>query len=287
MSATVTERPAFTSLSAFLPPMSYGTDARIEVPAWAFMPDQWSAAFLNGLYRCSPTWRGKRVWEVGVGTGVNLIALSGLVQPLRWYFSDFDQRCVPLALRNITRSVGLNHRYHALSGSRDLLNAPDGGMSPTVEVIFGCLPQVPVEVIDLGEGDNFSHYYCPKRYPKSHLHPCGLGLVEALLKQARDVLTPRGEVVLNLGGRPGQERLLQMFAECDFEPAIVHVEVVPQHAATSLASLAALENGGHADFEFFADAGHEERINARHAEHRRLRGQPVFHRIYVIKGTLT
>lgn len=272
-------------LSTLLPADLVGAhDVHIRIPQWAFIPDRWTAAFLRGLVLLAPEWKSKRVWEVGVGTGVNLILLNDA--PCReYYFSDFDPRCTQLALENVS-SNGLDLiRYRALTGPWDLVTPPNGAWVPNVDVVFACIPQVPAD-FDLTQGDNIAHYYCPRRYPNSRLHACGLGLNEELLKQARRVLSSRGSVVLNLGGRPGIERLKEMYVTCGYVPRVAHEEIIPQHHETSLESLAVLEENGHTQFEFFEDEAARMRINARTAEERRKRELPLFHKIYVIEGVL-
>lgn len=260
-----------------------GADAPISIPEWAFRPDQWSAAFLRGLRRCAKDWRGRRLWEVGVGTGLSLILLGKWVEDALWYYSDFDERCVPLARQNLETAVGGLAAY-PLEGAWDLLTPPDGRIAPEVDVIFGCLPQVPV-VHNGFAPDWIAHYYDPVRYPKAQFHALGLGLIETLLTQAREILMPSGSVVLNLSGRPGLKRLKTLFRFCGYEAAVIYEEMIPQHRGTSLASLAALEGAGHPDFEFFADLQGQVAISARQAEERRGRS-PIFHKIYVMQGRL-
>ncbi len=272
-------------LSELLPRDLKVADSMMHIPDWAFRPDQWTAAFLRGLTQHAQSWNGKRVWEIGVGTGGNLVALRFLANGATFYFSDFDSRCVPLASRNIATAGASTCRYYPLHGSWDLVTAPEGKTAPKVDIIFGCIPQVPSNV-DLSARDNVAHYYNPQRYPNSHLNPCGLGLVEALLQRAPDVLSENGQVVLNLAGRPGIGRLEAMFAACGFASRVLYQTVIAQHKDTSLESLAALEKEGHGDFEFFSDPENCNGINARLAEWRRGRGMPVYHRIYVIEGTM-
>lgn len=260
----------------------------LKIPKWAFKPDQWSVAFLRGLTKIVRSWKSKSVWEVGVGTGVNLVTLHDQVLNAEWYFSDYDSRCVPLAMENIFRVSPKCKNLNPLEGSWDLLTPPTkGGLkAPKVDIIFGCLPQVPMQLDSSLGDDRLAHYYDPKRYPRAHLNALGLGLVETLLVRARKVLTPKGSVVLNLGGRPGRKRLLELFREAGYTPHVVHSETIEQHAGTSLASLAELEKNGHGDFEFFVDAHCKKPINAKVAEKRRVKGKRIYHKIYVIAGTL-
>lgn len=292
----------------------YNWKIQLKVPEWAFEPDQWSEVFWDSLIPLALNWKNKRIWEVGVGTGINLMMLRKLVEAT-WYFSDYDARCVPLAIENLNRGANAvdiykrvasrgEHNYNPksweqlhlrpdlgelcpLTGSWDLVSPPKqgGDTVPTVDIIFGCLPQVPAE-IDLGLGDRIAHYYDPNRYPKAHFNALGLGLVETLLVEAKSVLAPKGEVILNLSGRPGLKRLRSLFRKTGYNPEVIEREVIEQHVGTSLASLATLEENGHEDFEFFYDSDCRIPLDAREAELRRLAGEEVYHYIYVMKGTL-
>lgn len=258
----------------------------LRVPAWAFLPDQWSVAFLRGLLTLADSWKNKCIWEVGVGTGINQLVLGKLAPQTRFYFSDLDPRCAPLVLSNLTAAGLMDKRFTALPGIWDLVWPPEAEINlPKVEVLFGCLPQVPTEM-NLSVGDRLAHYYDPDHYHEAHLHHLGLGLNEALLRRAPKVLKANGQVVLNLSGRPGLRRLTKMFQACGYRPEIAHAATIAQHAGTSLASLAAMEAAGQPNFEFFADASATMRLNARQAEQRRIKGREVYHKIYVIAGTL-
>jgi len=257
----------------------------IDVPSWAFLPDQWSIAFLRGLKEASKNWSHKKVWEVGVGTGINILCLRGQVRNVTWYYSDVDDRCVPLANENLGVSVDGTATYQPLYGSWDLVCPPVGAQRPHVDIIFGCLPQVPLHA-DLSLADRHAHYYDPEAYRDSHLHVYGLGLNEALLTRAREVLRPKGKVILNLGGRPGREKLELLFKEAHYSSRVLHEAIVRQHSATSLESLAHLEEEVSASFEFFTDKEAANCIGAIEAERRRLDELPVYHKIYVFEGSL-
>ncbi|PIQ68431.1 MAG: hypothetical protein COV91_04155 [Candidatus Taylorbacteria bacterium CG11_big_fil_rev_8_21_14_0_20_46_11] len=277
----------------------------LDAPEWAFKPDLWSVVFLRGLTRISDDWNHKRIWEVGVGTGLNVMILRKLTEGCHWFLSDYDARCVPLAEENLSRfpytldkSHGkAPHTLHPLKGSWDLVTPPSDSEheAPKVDVVFGCLPQVPAH-IDRPTGDWIAHYYDPERYPKAHLNALGLGLVETLLVDAKKILRTGGQVVLNLSGRPGLDRLKSLFNKNGYRlrnltgyyrpEGVIWTQGISQHPGTSLASLAALEKSGHKDFEFFADFELWEPINAGEAEERRIAGEKVYHKIYVMAGTL-
>jgi methylase of polypeptide subunit release factors len=261
---------------------------KVHVPEWAFRPDHWNTTFLRGLMAVSEDFASARLWEVGVGTGINLVALSDRVPDATWYFSDYNPDCVSLASSNL-RAAGVDcSSYNPLEGRRNLVYAEVGQTAaPRVDVVFGCLPQVPTTQ-DLSEADRIAHYYDPSMFPCSRRQACGLALNEALLTAARGVLLPKGKVILNLSGRAGERRLHDMFRECGYSPRVLYETIVPQHAATSLKSLATIESKdqGGPEFEFFADPEARMPLSAGDAEVRRYNGDPVYHKIFVIEGTL-
>lgn len=282
------ETAALHRLQDLLPHDIIGTHSHCEicVPDWAFRPDHWTVTFLRGLAKVRHDLAFASVWEVGVGTGVNLIALSNLVSGASWYFSDYNPDCTSLAASNL-QAAGVHGSYTPLWGRRNLVHADVGQVVPKVDVVFGCLPQVP-EAHGIDRDDRVAHYYDPRMFPCSSRHACGLALNEALLMGATRVLNPKGRVILNLSGRPGRERLDCMFNECGYAARVLHEAIVPQHAATSLNSLVAIESESSTRqaFEFFADPEAHVPLCAGRAEARRQKGQPVYHKIFVIEGTL-
>ncbi len=266
----------------------YDVVERLQIPDWAFKPDQWSLAFLRGLYQVAQTWSGKKIWEVGVGTGINLVILSEFVKKAEWFFSDFDSRATFLAIENEIRfSFKKNEiKFKALEGSWDLTLGPNGKTISNVDVVYACIPQVPVASdFDLMVDDRVAHYYLGNGHSEKW-NEYGLGLCASLLCQLENILSPKGCVVLNLGGRPGISRLLRLFSDHGYIASIVYEEVVTQHSKTSLQTLATMEGNGHEDFEFFLDESCSQPLNAREAEALRVRGIKFYHKIYVIEGTL-
>lgn len=259
----------------------------IMKPDWAFHPDQWSFVFLQGLNKILHEWRGKSVWEVGVGTGNNIIELYNKTEVRKWYISDLNPNCTLLAYENILNSVPFNQgNIIPLYGVWDLVTPQNDSTAeaPKVDIIFGCIPQIPAE-INLLQADNMAHYYNPEKYLDSHLNILGLGLNEALLKRSKILV--RDSVVLNLCGRPGLEKLCNMFTDNNYTPKIIHKDIVPQDIHTSLSSLVSFEEQGLNDFEFFLDMNGRIKLNAHEAKYVMHTGRNVYHMIYVIKGVVT
>lgn len=271
-------------LSHLLPSDLVGSAGQhsLHVPTWAFQPDEWSFAFLRGLRQLPLS--GQVVWEVGMGTGLNLLLLNQWFPSARLRGSDYNAACADLVRENIGQPTD---HIQVLDEAWDLVTHSTAScVLESVDYVVACIPQVPANGHSLSDGDNLAHYYRPENYPEARRHVLGLGLNEALLERAHHVLRPGGKVVLNLGGRPGLERLLEMFQDYGYSPRVVHEEIIPQHVGTSLQALANLERRGELEFEFFCDPEGRLQINAGAAEQRRLGGGSLFHKIYVIEGTL-
>jgi hypothetical protein len=168
------------NISDILPPdIKYNGHGTIEVPSWAFMPDEWSFAFLRGLKKVANSFTNQIVWEVGVGTGLNLLCLSQWCRPKNIYYSDFDSRCTRLAIKNLNRD-----NWSPLLGIWDLVFPTDSTQNPPkVDRIVACIPQVPNDgKRNLSYGDNIAHYYNPLEH-RSSLNVYGLCLNHDLLNK--------------------------------------------------------------------------------------------------------
>ena len=300
------DRADFRPLSELLPPnlLNCSNHGEIAVPKYAFAPgDGWTAAFLEGLTKCDLN--GKGVIEVGIGTGINAITLLRSFPGIRRFWgSDLEENVAALARRNVLRAfandVDSPHvkKFEIIRGGHSLLAWCAGRIQRgEADVVIACIPQVKlpegIDTATLG-ADFHAHYYRldPDQAP-SRFDIFNLGLNHALLCQARDILNPGGKVILNLGGRPGISHLTDLFDEAGFDPKVVHEKIVPQHPGTCLKSLVSDEARLQAQhsmaafqFELFADKDATKPISAKVAHALMQKHQPVFHKIYVIEGTL-
>lgn len=238
-----------------------------------FLPDQWTEVFARGLL--TRDFSDATVLEVGVGTGINMAGLLEINnRAARYIGTDICNNAV-----TASRILAQDNGWDAQLIASDLLKDVPDALLQQVNHIVACIPQVPTDR-NLEEGDNFAHYY---KGHNSYWDQYGLGLNSDLLKQAWERV-PHASVSLNLSGRPGIDKLRELFDHNQRKAQILHEEMVPQHQGTSIESLAAMEENGHEPFEFFADEDGNTPICAIEAESRRVHHEPVFHKVYVLSA---
>ncbi len=263
---------------------------KLDIPSGAFIPDEWTKAFQDGLKESGL--EGCVVLEVGVGTGVNIKFLIEQSGVKKIYGSDLDPSLPQLASDNMDKLLSPEDRekFVPIHGSISLLNnAQLQDMLKELDVIVACIPQaIRPENVE-PSADDMAHYYPKEVFDKNPYNSYALGLNEELLRDAKKI-APETPVILNLGGRVGQAKLLELFTYNGYKPEILHTEIIPQHPGTNLEFYAELESSldGTTDSpfkcEFFSDSEGNELITAQKAEKRRLNKEEVFHKIYVIRG---
>jgi hypothetical protein len=281
-----------------------------SIPSFAFDPsDPWTVTFQTGLERAELS--GRRVYEVGVGSGTNVAFMLRHCAASLVMGSDLDPRLPVLAQRLVTEiAPDLLDRFRPIQGSVNLIDIPAAMADVTVsDVVVGCLPQVP-DPEDLmyaqfhaaqlktmtGAGrqvdDHMAHYYPWAAFNDYPFNSVGLGLIEALLRRVRSC-APHAQVVLNLGCRIGKDILLRLFRSNGYRPEELASCIVRQSERTDISFFVALEaairgTGYEKDFvcEFYADSEGRFPISASEAKERQDTDQtaPVFHEICVLRG---
>lgn len=271
-----------------------GGHTKFHLPDCVFKPDQWSTAFLRGLYSfgMNHSFKKKVVVELGTGSGINLVLVKSVFAPSHIYGSDIHPDVPQVAEDNMRYNLPFwkQRSVTIVPGGHNLGAWMSKGFQ--ADIIFGCLPQV-VAPVNLGDcltekdEDMSSHYYNCSDYPLAcpSSHKWGLGLNYHALCELSPRLKPGGKIVLNLGGRPGKDRLLDMFHRTGFEAEILHSEFVEQHNGTCISTLVQHECvlPDCEKFEFFTEG--RTKISATSADIVRKSGGKIFHNIYVICGT--
>jgi hypothetical protein len=280
------------------------------VPSFVFDPtDPWTTTFQTGLQRAELN--GRRVYEVGIGTGTNVAFMLQRCSVSLVLGSDLDPRLPVLAQRLVGEAVpDLLDRFRPISGSVNLIDTPVARAEVAVaDVVVGCLPQVPdpEDAMYLGfhaaqlktgvrafprTDDHIAHYYPWTAFNDYPFNSVGLGLIEALLRRIKSC-APNAQVVLMFGCRVGKDALLRLFRANGYRPEQLVSRIVRQNERTDISFFVALEasmrgTGYERDFvcEFYADPAGEEPISASAARDL-LAVDPtasIYHEICVLRG---
>lgn len=285
-------------------------EAGDSIPSFAFNPsDPWTVTFQAGLERAELT--GRRVYEVGVGSGTNIAFMLQRCAASLVLGSDLDPRLPVLAQKLVAEvAPDLLDRFRPIQGSVNLIDTP-AAMAELAgaDVVVGCLPQVPDPEDSMyakfhanqlkttagvaGRAEDYmAHYYPWTAFHDYPFNSVGLGLIEALLRRVRSA-APHAQVVLNFGCRIGKEIPLRLFRSNGYRPEELASRIVRQHERTNISFFVALEaamrwTGYERDFvcEFYADPDGRFPISASEAQ-QRLDGDPpapVYHEICVLRG---
>ncbi|PTL82288.1 aminotransferase class I/II-fold pyridoxal phosphate-dependent enzyme [Vitiosangium sp. GDMCC 1.1324] len=255
-----------------------------------FAPESWAYTFLEGLLKVPlDEYAGKRLVEVGAGSGWICIALARLTRLAHVLGVDLNPQSAPVAWCNAWLN-GDEELVSRLSfGESDLLRqVPE---SEPWDFIVGCIPQVlrgeglPAEVSQADEQSlyDLSNYCAIQNVYEDHF---GLGLIARLLDEAPERLAPDGRLLLNLAGRPGRAIIERMFTRRGFTTRVRVARRVMQAADTDIRPLVALEQRTGREFEFFMDAHSPEPLRAATALGWLAAGHPIWHEVAVWESRL-
>lgn len=282
-----------------------------HVPEFAFDPtDPWTETFQEGLMRADLS--GKRVYEVGIGTGMNAVFLLRSLEAARVSGSDLDPRLAELATKNVQElAPGDVERFSPVRGAVSLLDA-DAARSEVAQTdtVIACLPQVAcpqdqkfaairdshdVEVpeeVQERRVDHLAHYYPWQDFSAFPFNAVGLGLNEALLRQVRET-SGEAELIMNFGARIPRANIMEMFEANGYAPEILHSRIVEQDAGTDISFFVTLEKAAEESqlerdlvCDFYADLEGKEALSAQEAQERQeaTPDLPICHEVCVIRA---
>ena len=284
-----------------------------DAPSFAFDPnDPWTETFQKGLAQANLA--GKKVYEVGIGTGINAAFMLSQCQAADVSGSDLDPRLAELAETNVQQLVApeIAKRFHPVKGSVSLIDTDEARAEiATTDVVIACLPQVgdpsdqrvaafrDAQAVPLPADakvkadDHIAHYYPWAAFDQYPFNTVGLGLNEALLDRVRQQ-APNAEVVMNFGARIGTDILFEFFQANGFKPKKLYSQIVLQDAGTDISFFVMLEKalqgtGLEKEFvcKFFADIEANIPLSACQAQ-ALIEKDPttkLFHEVCAIHGT--
>lgn len=282
-----------------------------EVPSFAFDPqDPWTETLQSGLKRANLA--GKKVYEVGIGTGTNVAFVLSMCGAAEVSGSDLDPRLAQLSEAYVAKlAPDLAHRFHPVRGAVSLIDSDEAlARVAASQVVIASLPQVgePNDArvtaireslsVPLGEDageqadDHIAHYYPWSVFDDYPFNAVGLGLNEALLARVRKH-APHADVIMTFGSRIGSDVIFECFEANGFRPEKLSSQIVQQHSGTDISFFVALEktlqgSGLEKEFvcHFYADQEARQPLSACEALSRIEQDPlaPLFHEVCVIRG---
>jgi aspartate/methionine/tyrosine aminotransferase/methylase of polypeptide subunit release factors len=261
-----------------------------------FAPEEWAFTFLEGLLEVPlDEYEGKRLVEVGSGSGWICIALARFTQLARLVGLDLNPQAAAVATCNAWLNGDEAMLARLSFDTSDLIDAlaPDERW----DFIVGCIPQVlrsegqPSAAPELA-GDEQALYDLSNYTTLQNVYEdsFGLGLIARLLDEAPERFAPAGRCVLNLAGRPGRAIIERMFSRRGFAAEVLFARRVMQAADTDIRPLVDLERRTRREFEFYLEAHSPEPIRAETAlgllEAGQPAAQPIWHEVAVWQARL-
>ncbi|WP_225409073.1 aminotransferase class I/II-fold pyridoxal phosphate-dependent enzyme [Stigmatella hybrida] len=255
-----------------------------------FAPEAWAHTFLEGLLKVPlDEYAGKRLVEVGSGSGWICLALARFTRLAHVLGVDLNPHAAPLAWCNAWLNGDEALVARLSFGESDLLRQVPA--TQPWDFVVGCIPQVlrgeglPAEVSQADEQAlyDLSNYCAIQNVYEDHF---GLGLNARLLDEVPERLALEGRLLLNLAGRPGRAIIERMFTRRGFTTRVRVARRVMQAADTDIRPLVALEQRTRSEFEFFMEAHSPEPLRASTALGWLSAGHPIWHEVAVWEARL-
>ncbi|MBK7537237.1 MAG: aminotransferase class I/II-fold pyridoxal phosphate-dependent enzyme [Myxococcales bacterium] len=257
-----------------------------------FAPEAWGTTFLEGLLRKSMReYRGKRMIELGVGSGWISLVLLRLTQLSQIIGVDLNPQAVQIARLNALLngyhedgSPQADRLYDRFSATTSDLLTELRAQKRRADFVIGCIPQVIASSADTDSQQglyDLSNYAIAQGLVEDAF---GLGLNARALRDALTVLDPGGQVILNLASRPGEAVLSRMFERRGYHHDVLWRARIEQAEDTDIAPLVELERRAGQPFSFYLHRHSRESISAALASLARTAKLPIYHELFVVEG---
>jgi methionine S-methyltransferase len=281
----------------------------LQLPS-TFAPEEWSFTFFEGLTRYKVAeFQDRRIAELGCGIGWISLALAKQTRPAKIYGLDINPRAIVCSRVNLyLNGFDVDGKPTWEHEGRTLEDVVEFQASDLLEYcttqkivldrVIGCIPQVLNPDPDFTarmlqgsvqehESDEFLYSLSNYAPQQGHLEDqFGLGLIARAVEESVDVLRGSGKLILNLGGRPGQAVLRQLFLRRGFDVSVVWNTRVSQAKDTDIGGLVAIEERTAHRFEFFVENGGDAPVSARTALAFAEVGGQIAHSLSVFEARL-
>jgi methionine S-methyltransferase len=268
-----------------------------------YEPGEWSRTFYEGLSRYPTSdFYGRKVVELGCGNGWICLGLAIRNRPDKIFGVDINQRAILAAhLNAILNSFDSEGTPKTDEEGKTLMDRVHFEVSDLLEVflrkktvvdrIIGCIPQVlnpELAVLkDALASDEYlyslSNYCARQGYVEDEF---GLGLIAKAIEQAIALLRPTGKLIMNLGGRPGEQVLTKLMTRRGLSVKRIWQTITKQDSDTSIEGLVEIERETAHQFEFFMHPFSTVPICASTAQAFAEAGGTLYHAVTVYEATL-
>ena len=281
-----------------------GADAplRLLLSPAVFSPEDWGRAFAEGLMKSPELFHGKKIVELGTGSGwISLLLLlrTGAAEILAL---DINPTAILIAklnawLNGTTRNGDLILSKYGIPIVAAVQFYESDLLSVALETnmrfdhVVGCIPQVlhPDESAAQRTGRRASEAdlydlsnYC---FQQGILEDrFGLPLIARALEESQLCLNQGGKVTLVLGGRPGPGAIESMFGRRGFDAKLIWSRRIRQADDTDLASLVSLERAHGIQFHFFMGRNSQVPISAATAVQLLSQNKIIYHDLLVYQA---
>lgn len=271
-----------------------------------FSPELWGRTFAEGLLKSKDQFHGKKIVEIGTGSGWIAMLLL-LVTDVREVLGlDLNPVACLLARLNTWLNGTTDSGEYILSKAgepivkafrvetSDLL-ASVLTRGEMFDHVIGCIPQVlHPKAVDFGaeNGAAADSLSAKELYDLSNYcfeqgileDRFGLPLIARALEQSQLCLNAGGRMTLVLGGRPGRQAIEGMFDRRGYDCKLVWMRRIQQADDTDLASLVELEREHDIRFHFFMSRESGQSISADTAVKLLRSGRTVYHDLLVYQA---
>lgn len=277
----------------------------LQLPS-TFTPEEWSYTFFEGLSRYEfSEFNDKKLVELGCGNGWVTIGLAKKYKPKYICGLDINPRAIVASKINLfinsIDNIGDLIVDNEGSSLLDVVEFYESDLlghfkekSAFFDVIVGCIPQVLSpsddifdDIISESQNDEFlvslSNYCGKQGYIEDQF---GLGLIAKSVEESIDLLKPNGKIILNLGGRPGEQVLERLFERRGLTVQKIWQRRVVQAGDTEIDPLVDIENKSSHRFEFYLGRNSSEPISAKTAKYHLQNGGEIYHSLCVYEFTI-
>lgn len=271
-----------------------------------FTPEEWSYTFFEGLCRYDYSeFNAKKLVELGCGNGWITLGLAKRYNPDFIYGLDINPKAIIASKINLhINSINENGDLILDERGRSLLDKVAfyesdllghfKGQTAVFDSIVGCIPQVLSPSSDivndiLSDRQNDEYLYSLSNYCEKQGYiedQFGLGLIARSVEESIDLLKMNGKLILNLGGRPGENVLKRLFERRGLTVEKIWERRVLQAGDTEVTPLVEIENNSPHRFEFFIGMNSKEPISAKTARQYYLEGGEISHALTVYQFTI-